>query len=101
MRRTTSLVALAVAIMGDPSGRHWGYDLSRNAGLRSGVLYPMLQRLLENGWLQDGWEPVEEAQAEKRPARRYYVLTEFGAKELGALAASAPQPVRVGKLGLA
>ncbi len=97
MRRTKSLVRVAVTVMEDPSSSYWGYDLSRQSGLRSGVLYPILRRLLDAGWLEDGWEDIDPV-AEGRPARRYYRLTELGARELGAVAATQAQraaPVEV------
>lgn len=82
------LVQLAVALMADPVGRHWGYDLGKRAGLRSGIVYPALSRLLEDGWLTDGWEEQWEG-GRKRPPRRYYELTDRGRRELGALLADA------------
>ena len=91
MRRTDSLVALAVVLMRSPSTEHYGFQLSREANLRSGVLYPMLQRLLNEGWLADGWEQID-ARVAKRPPRRYYRLTDQGVRELGAIAATAPSP---------
>lgn len=54
VRRTYALVLVAIALMADPSGRHWGYELSRQSGVRSGVMYPLLQRMLDEGWLTDG-----------------------------------------------
>jgi PadR family transcriptional regulator len=72
-----------MALMSDQAGLHWGYDLSRRAGVRSGVLYPLLSRMLEEGWLTDGWETTEEARG--RPPRRYYQLTDYGRRELGGL----------------
>ena len=74
--------------MAEPTARHWGYDLSRRARVRSGVLYPLLHRLLENGLLEDGWETAP-ATDRKTPPRRYYTLTDMGAAELGALLARA------------
>ena len=71
-----------------PERDHYGYQLSRESGVRSGVLYPTLQRLLDNGWLRDGWEQID-PKVEKRPPRRYYRLTDVGARELGALAQTA------------
>ena len=91
MRRSDSLVALAVILMQRPNEEHWGYDLSRAANLRSGVLYPILKRLLDEKWATDGWENID-PKVEGRPARRFYKLTELGLIELGALAATAPRP---------
>lgn len=86
MRKTHAVVQVAMALMDDPSGQHWGYDLSKQSGLRSGVMYPILHRLLDDGLLDDGWE---EQGDRKRPPRRYYVLTEKGVSELGALLSQA------------
>lgn len=70
--------------MADQADRHWGYDLSKRAGVRSGVLYPLLTRLLDAGWLTDGWEDPSQL-TERRPPRRYYELTDSGRRELGAV----------------
>jgi PadR family transcriptional regulator PadR len=70
--------------MDDPIGRHWGYELSKRGGVRSGVLYPILHRMLNEGWLVDGWEDPADIR-EKRPLRRYYELTDEGREELGGL----------------
>jgi PadR family transcriptional regulator, regulatory protein PadR len=83
------LVAVAVALMSDSGSRHWGYELSRQSGVRSGVMYPVLQRMLDQGWLADGWEDQAEAGREKRPSRRYYEVTDLGRSELGGLVARA------------
>jgi PadR family transcriptional regulator PadR len=71
--------------MGDASGRHWGYDLSKRSGVRSGVMYPILQRMLDERWLRDGWEDPAQVGRAKRPPRRYYELTDEGKVALGAL----------------
>lgn len=88
MRRTSALLAVAGVLMTEPRGLHWGYSTGRAAGLRSGVLYPILSRLLEEGWLADGWEDPAEARRENRPPRRYYRLTDEGIQQLGGLLAS-------------
>ncbi|WP_433680646.1 PadR family transcriptional regulator [Nocardia sp. CA-119907] len=83
MRKTHSLVQVAAALMAEPDAKHWGYDLSRRSGVRSGVLYPMLTKMLAEGFLTDGWEDPATIE-EKRPPRRYYELTDHGKLELGA-----------------
>lgn len=76
-RRTRALVQVALALLEDPTGRHWGYELSKRADVRSGVLYPMLTRMLDEGFVQDGWEDPNTLGG-KRPPRRYYELTHKG-----------------------
>ena len=98
MRRTRALVGVALAIMSDPSGRHWGYELTRTSGVRSGVLYPILARMLAEGWLSDGWESRREAGG--RPARRYYQVTDKGNRELGAILSAARTDARFRDLNL-
>ncbi|MCR6486811.1 PadR family transcriptional regulator [Amycolatopsis sp. OK19-0408] len=94
MRKTHSLIQVAAALMAQPSSRQWGYDLSRRAGVRSGVLYPMLTRMLDEGWLTDGWEDPAATREQKRPPRRYYELTAKGSAELGALLEAARRDAR-------
>lgn len=50
-------------------GRVGGYELSRELSMRSGRIYPALQRLLEAGLIEDQWVD----QPDGRPARRLYV----------------------------
>lgn len=97
MRRTNALVQVALALMDDPDGRHWGYALSKQAGIRSGVLYPILGRMYDDGWLEDGWEDPSAISA-KRPPRRYYELTSKGRSELGAVLDAARSDARFGAL---
>lgn len=91
MRRTHALVQVSMALMADASGRHWGYELSKQSGVRSGVMYPILNRMLHERWLSDGWE---DGCDHKRPPRRYYQLTESGKLTLGALIAEAQREAR-------
>lgn len=54
--------------------RH-GYDLCREAGIKSGTLYPLLIRLEAQGHLEAEWQvPAEPG----RPARHAYRLTAAG-----------------------
>lgn len=74
-RSTRQTRALMAALMEAPSGWRYGYDLSRETGLKSGTLYPLLLRLTERGWLEDRWEAAAEP---GRPARRLVRLTAEG-----------------------
>lgn len=53
---------------------HYGYDLSRATGLKSGTLYPILMRLADRKWLETRWEAPEPG----RPPRHLYRLTPNG-----------------------
>lgn len=97
MRKTHALVQVAMALMDDPTSRHWGYELSKRSGVRSGVLYPMLTRMLDESWLTDGWEDPTTIQ-DKRPPRRYYKLTSKGQQELGAVLQQARHDARFANL---
>jgi PadR family transcriptional regulator, regulatory protein PadR len=98
MRKTYTLVQVAAALMTDPTGHHWGYQLSRASGVRSGVMYPILTRLLAEGWLSDGWEDPQTIK-DKRPPRRYYELTDEGRIQLGAIVAEASHETRFQGIG--
>jgi len=76
---THASIAVIRSLMDDPTGRHWGYELGRQARVRSGVLYPILRRMTDAGWLTDGWEEPSEV-GSGRPPRRYYRLTGNGAR---------------------
>jgi len=89
MRKTHALVQIAAAL--DVDSRNWGYDLWRKSGVRSGTMYPILSRMLELGWLADGWE---ERQPRGRPPRRYYTVTDEGREALAGLLETARQDAR-------
>src|SRR5438477_3681327 len=55
--------------------RH-GYDISRETGLPSGTLYPILGRLADRGMLETRWE---DDPPEGRPRRHLYRLSTAGA----------------------
>ncbi len=102
MKVTHSLVLVAMAILDmsqDADGRVWGYALSKMSGVRSGVLYPTLDRMLSDGWLEDHWE--ERSESKKRPPRRYYTLTDKGRDNLGGVVRRAESDPRFAVLKVA
>lgn len=97
MRKTVALIKVASSMMEQPSERHWGYDLTKRTGVRSGVLYPILERMRAEGWVKDRWEERDEISS-RRPPRRYYVLTGEGQAELAAVLAQAQRDSRFTQL---
>lgn len=74
------------ALLADPTGQHYGYELMKAASVQSGTLYPMLKRFEDEGVVTSHWES-EGPMPGGRPPRRYYRLTGDG--------------VRLAQLGLA
>lgn len=61
-----------------PSDWHYGYELSRETGLKSGTLYPILMRLAKYGMLETKWITTEQGV----PPRHTYRLTAKGVEVL-------------------
>ena len=68
-------VRLLQALLEQPAQWHYGYELSKQTGLSSGTLYPILMRLADQHLLETRWEPP---QRPGRPARHNYRLTAAG-----------------------
>lgn len=79
MRVTYRLVQLAQTLVATPDDKHWGYQLMHDTGIPSGVVYPLLSRMHEDGWLK---MHTDKGPSTLGPARRYYTLTVKGRKEL-------------------
>jgi PadR family transcriptional regulator PadR len=62
------------AFLSAPTDWTYGYDISRNTGLKSGTLYPILMRLAERKLLDTSWETAEIG----KPPRHLYRLTPDG-----------------------
>ncbi|SDS49578.1 Transcriptional regulator PadR-like family protein [Streptomyces sp. TLI_053] len=57
----------------------YGLELSQVTGLATGTLFPLLERLIQSGWVERYWEGDEAAEAAGRTRRRYYRLSASGA----------------------
>ncbi len=91
-RPSPQTVAVVGALLQDPDRWHYGYELSKQLGLPSGTLYPILMRLSERDQLETRWE---EPSPPGRPARHLYRLTEGGRTwARAAVAAARQRPVR-------
>lgn len=76
---TAASIKVLQIFLDEPTGDHYGYDLMRATHLKSGSLYPILKRLLRDGYLTVHDEPIDPRIA-GRPARRVYRLTSDGAE---------------------
>ena len=68
-------LALLCALMERPRTWQYGYELSKETGLKSGTLYPILIRLSDQGLLNSRWKDAERP---GRPPRHVYRLTATG-----------------------
>src|SRR5690242_1217709 len=71
-----------------PDGEVYGLEISEQTDLLPGTIYPILQRLHNDGWVSRREEKID-PHVEKRPPRLYYSLTAEGAERASALLASA------------
>ncbi|HLW97992.1 MAG TPA: PadR family transcriptional regulator [Candidatus Acidoferrales bacterium] len=80
IRSSEQTLKLLATLTGSPASWHYGYALSRETGLLSGTLYPILMRLEQRGWLETRWEtpPPESDKRFGRPPRHMYRLTPDG-----------------------
>lgn len=75
---TLQTMAILRVLVGEPGKPRYGLEISKEAGLKTGTIYPVLARLERAGWVTSSWEDIDEA-AEGRRRRRYYQLTAEGA----------------------
>src|SRR5581483_1627970 len=74
---STAVILQAVA-----NGYLYGFDIIDITGVPGGPVYPALSRLDDAGFVISKWESQKIAQAEQRPARKYYELTREGREAL-------------------
>ncbi len=69
-----TILVLQALLVRSGDWRH-GYDLSKEIGLQSGTLYPVLMRLADKGLLESAWHDSDRPGA---PPRHAYRLTQTG-----------------------
>jgi PadR family transcriptional regulator, regulatory protein PadR len=74
LRLSPQTLRVLDAFLEAPKEWRYGYDISRDTGLMSGTLYPILMRMAERKLLETSWETVEEG----KPPRHLYRLTPDG-----------------------
>src|SRR6201987_5296246 len=106
VRITLQTLQVLKVLLTDPLDEHYGLEISRESGLPTGSIYPILTRLEAAGWVTSAWENIDESRQGRR--RRYYRLTAEGAKsaldevanarQLLSPAATQSSPLRPGRL---
>lgn len=94
MRRRSHQTKLVFqAFLDSPSEETYGYALSKATGLPSGVIYPILRRIEDEGLIASRWEHVEEDG--DRRQRRFYRLTGEGRRIARAETSEEAQALRL------
>jgi PadR family transcriptional regulator, regulatory protein PadR len=66
---------LLSVMLRQPRTWQYGYEISKQTGLKSGTLYPLLMRLSDQGLLDSQWQDPERP---GKPPRHAYKLTSSG-----------------------
>jgi PadR family transcriptional regulator len=83
MTVSKATVKVLAAFLENPRRELYGFGLMRSTGVKPGSLYPILDRLVDCGWLLPEDEDIDEAAA-GRPRRRLYRLSALGEREASA-----------------
>jgi len=68
----------AIILQALDAGFVYGFSIMEMTGLPSGTVYPAMRRLERDALIRSQWERQSIADAEQRPARKYYKLTAAG-----------------------
>src|SRR5580704_10305057 len=74
----------AMVLQALDAGFVYGFSIMEMTGLPSGTVYPAMRRLERDDLIRSHWERQSIADAEQRPARKYYKLTAAGKSTLEA-----------------
>jgi DNA-binding PadR family transcriptional regulator len=72
----------AIILQAIDAGFVYGFSIMEMTGLPSGTVYPAVRRLERDALISSQWEDQAIAEAELRPARKYYQLTPSGSATL-------------------
>ena len=73
LSHTAAMILQAIS-----AGCVYGFNIMEMTGLPSGTVYPAMRRLERDELISSRWERQSIADAEQRPARKYYKLTPAG-----------------------
>jgi DNA-binding PadR family transcriptional regulator len=90
-RVTDATLDVLEALMG-PDDELYGYKVAERAVRKTGVVYPILDRLEAAGWVDSEWERAE--RGDRGPRRRFYRLNPGGLSAARSLLAERRGTVR-------
>ncbi|MCP2097293.1 Transcriptional regulator PadR-like family protein [Actinosynnema pretiosum] len=76
---TPQTIAVLRVLLEDPAVPRYGLDIARQAGIMTGTLHPILNRLEQAGLVESFWEDPADHEDRGRPRRRYYRFAGHGA----------------------
>ena len=79
LSHTAAMILQAIS-----AGYIYGFSIMEMTGLPSGTVYPAMRRLERDELISSQWERQSIADAEQRPARKYYKMTTAGRATLEA-----------------
>ena len=73
LSKVTAATLDVLEVLLGPDDELYGLKIAKAAGRKTGVVYPILSRLEDAGWVTSAWESAE--RDERGPRRRFYRLT--------------------------
>jgi PadR family transcriptional regulator, regulatory protein PadR len=95
-RLTPQTIAVLRVLLAEPGVPHYGLEIARETGLKTGTLHPILGRLQQAGWVESFWEEPTEHENQGRPRRRYYSLYANGTETIRQAVEEATQDNELG-----
>src|SRR6266851_1153679 len=77
MKLSKASAKVLMEFLANPKQDQYGFGLMKATGVKSGSLYPILDRFEDLRWIE-GYDEVIDQRAEGRPRRRLYRLTGIG-----------------------
>jgi DNA-binding PadR family transcriptional regulator len=85
MTATTKMVLRELLSAHQENHKLYGLEICDLTGLGHGTVYPILDRLAEEGFAQNQKEDKKDRVGQGRPLRIYYWLTEKGVKKANSI----------------
>ncbi|MGR6902212.1 PadR family transcriptional regulator [Glutamicibacter creatinolyticus] len=71
LSRHTPATAAVISVLLESTDSVWGLQIVKKTGLKTGTVYPILERLEMAGWITSEWDTDL---SRKGPRRRYFKL---------------------------